>query len=84
LGNRGKEESVSEQYFDHVDQQYPYALIGPLQEQVRILENRANHYVHHVRMDEQDRKKMERVERLLAETRVELERLRSEAGKPTS
>jgi hypothetical protein len=84
LGNRGKEALVSEQYFDHVDQQYPFALIGPLQEQVRILENRANHYVHHVRMAEEDRKTMERVERLLAETRAELKRLRSEAGKPTA
>jgi hypothetical protein len=74
---------MAEQYFDHVDQQYPFALIGPLREQVRVLEDRAHHYVHHVRMSDEDRTTMERVHALLAETRAELERLRGESGKPT-
>jgi hypothetical protein len=75
---------MAEQYFDHVDQQYPYALIGPLREQVRMLEERADHYVHHVRMSDDDRKTMERVHSLLAETKAELQKLREAAGKPTS
>jgi hypothetical protein len=74
---------MAEQYFDHVDQQYPYALIGPLREQVRVLEDRAHHYVHHVRMDDSDRATMEKVHALLESTRAELERLRTESGKPT-
>ncbi len=75
---------MAEQYFDHVDQQYPYALIGSLQEQVRVLEDRAHHYVHHVRMSDDDRKTLERAHKLLAETRTELQKLREAAGKPTS
>ncbi|MEX2426175.1 MAG: hypothetical protein WD401_05350 [Thermomicrobiaceae bacterium] len=75
---------MREQYFDHVDQQYPYALIGPLREQIRVLEERADHYVHHVRMSDEDRKTMERVHALLAETKTELEKLRDAAGKPTA
>lgn len=75
---------MREQYFDHVDQQYPYALIGPLREQIRVLEQRADHYVHHVRMSDDDRKTMERVHELLAETKAELEKLRDAAGKPTA
>ncbi|TVR72968.1 MAG: hypothetical protein EA415_08525 [Sphaerobacteraceae bacterium] len=74
---------MAEQYFDHVDQQYPYALIGPLREQVRVLEDRAHHYVHHVRMDDDDRATMEKVHALLEATRAELERLREASGKPT-
>jgi hypothetical protein len=75
---------VTEQYFDHVDQQYAYSLIGPLREQLSILEERAHHYVHHVRMSDDDRNRLERVHELLAETRRELESLREAAGKPVS
>ena len=71
------------EYFDHVDQQYPYALIGPLREQLQVLEDRADHYVHHVRMSDEDRQTMEQVHRLLTETRAELEKLRDQAGQPT-
>jgi hypothetical protein len=75
---------VPEQYFDHVDQQYAYALIGPLNEQIRVLEDRAHHYVHHVRMSDDDRSRLERVHQLLTETRQELEALRQAAGKPVA
>jgi hypothetical protein len=71
------------EYYDHVDQQYPYALIGPLREQLQVLEDRADHYVHHVRMSDDDRETMERVHSLLAATRAELETLRDKSGKPT-
>ena len=71
------------EYFDHVDQQYPYALIGPLREQLKVLEDRADHYVHHVRMSDEGRQTMENVHKLLAETRAELERLRAESEQPT-
>lgn len=71
------------EYFDHVDQQYPYALIGPLREQLQELEDRADHYVHHVRMSDEDRKTMERVHTLLADTRAELEKLREASVQPT-
>ncbi len=71
------------EYFDHVDQQYPYALIGPLREQLQVLEKRADHYVHHVRMSDGDRKTMEQVHQLLADTRAQLEKLRDESGQPT-
>jgi hypothetical protein len=74
---------MTEQYFDHVDQQYPYSLIGPLREQVQVLEDRAHHYVHHVRMSDGDRETMARVQRVLADARAELEKLRNESGKPT-
>lgn len=75
---------MTEQYFDHVDQQYPYALIGPLREQIQVLEDRAHHYVNHVRMSDDDRKTLEQVHQLLADTRARLEELREESGKPTS
>ena len=71
------------EYFDHVDQQYPYALIGPLREQLQVLEERADHYVHHVRMSDEDRKTMEQVHKLLADARAELDNLREASGQPT-
>jgi hypothetical protein len=74
---------MPEQYFDHVDQQYSYSLIGPLREQVRVLEERAYHYANHVRMADEDRERIQRVHQLLTDTRAELERLRAESAKPT-
>lgn len=72
------------EYYDHVDQQYPYALIGPLREQLRTLEERANHYVHHVRMSPEDKATMEQVYKTLTNAREELERLRAQSAQPTS
>ena len=74
---------MSASYYDHVDQQYPFALIGPLMEQVAVLEDRAHHYVHHVRMTDDDRETMEQVERALTNARSELERLRRTSSRPT-
>lgn len=74
---------MTAEYYDHVDQQFPYALIGPLREQVKVLEERANHYVHHVRMSEEDRATMERVQQTLARAREELEQLRDQSEQPT-
>lgn len=74
---------MSADYYDHVDLQYPSALIGPINEQLRALEGRLDHYVHHVRMTDEDRRTMEQAHRALVNAREELERLRSAAGQPT-
>lgn len=74
---------MADHYYDHVDQQYPYALIGPLREQVRTLEIRADHYVHHVRMSDEDQETMKRVHAVLATAREELERLLAQSPQPT-
>lgn len=81
--SEGIESALAPDYFDHVDQQYPYALIEPLREQLRVLEDRADHYVHHVRMSDEDRATMEQVHNALTSAREELERLRSQSGQPT-
>jgi hypothetical protein len=70
---------VEKQVYDHVDQQYAFALIGPLRDQVRVLEERAHHYVHHVRMSPDDLEILEQVHSVLANARGDLERLRAES-----
>jgi hypothetical protein len=70
---------VEKQVYDHVDQQYAFGLIGPLRDQVRVLEERAHHYVHHVRMSPDDLEILQRVHSVLANARGDLERLRAKS-----
>jgi hypothetical protein len=80
----GIDRLMTETYFDHVDQQYSYALIGPLRDQLRVLELRARHFANHVRMSDEDRATITQVQTLLEQTRAELDRLQQSAEKPVS
>jgi hypothetical protein len=70
---------MSKPVYDHVDEQFSFALLGPIRDQIRVLEDRTHHYIHHVRMSPESQEKVRRAHEVLINAREEVERLRSES-----